>query len=190
MTLQLNGHELQMKKMQRNQPQQGLSTLNRFKRALEARKVVRQQAQLVRNGKKWGKIAGEAIASCTLLTKLDEVIIPPDQAAVLCGFVYGFSDVCCQHAGLERGGPASRYAAETGLNIVLNDHSKATQMIKLFLVAREKRAEFERGALIGEAGARGFLNKAPWTEELISIVRTLIEQSELSPASRIHSRCR
>jgi hypothetical protein len=151
--------------------------LNRLKQALEARRLARQQVKLIQEGKKWGKTAGEVIEMNPFVMQLDRATFRPDQAAARCGYVYGFSDVCCQHVGLERGGLASRNAAVTALNIVVSDRKKAAQMIELFLVKDEQRAEFDRGMRLGAAGANGFLNKGRWSDGITGIAQALIKQT-------------
>jgi hypothetical protein len=148
--------------------------LNRLRQALDARKEARQQAKLVIDGMKWGKTIGGLIETWTMPYKLDEVSFGRDEGAALCGYIYGFSDVMCQHVGLERGGLASINAAVTALNMIV-PADNAKNMIERFLVSREFPHEFEQGMNKGAQGANSFLNKERWTPGLVGIVQALVK---------------
>jgi hypothetical protein len=76
--------------------------LNRLMQALDARKEARQQAKLVIEGMKWGKTVGGLLETWIMPHKLDEASFDRDDGAALCGYIYGFSDVMCQHVGLDQ----------------------------------------------------------------------------------------
>lgn len=149
--------------------------LKRLMRLLEEKKVAAQQSKLVSVGIEHGQTIGTVIVSHTMVMRLEEASFRPTQGAALCGYTYGFSDVICQHVGLERGGLASVNAAITALNLIV-PQVKAGQMIELFLVKCEQRTEFERGMQMGAAGANGFLSKGRWSDGLRSVVQPLVDE--------------
>jgi hypothetical protein len=147
---------------------------SRLMQTIGARKSAKRQAKLAIDGAKWGQSVGNVIGQWTAPYKLEDASFQSGQGAALCGYVYGFSDVMCQHVGLERGGLASINAAITALNMIV-PADKATDMIERFFVSRGCPHEFEQGMNKGAQGANRFLNKERWTPELVSIVQTLLK---------------
>ncbi|MCX4152002.1 MULTISPECIES: hypothetical protein [Paraburkholderia] len=147
--------------------------LKRILEFLDARKVAAQQSKLVSAGMEHGRTVGTVIVSHTTVVRLEDASFMPNQGAALCGYIYGFSDVACQHVGLDRGGLASVNAAVTALNMAVAP-DKASQMIDLFFVKGEQKSEFERGMQMGASGANGWLNKERWSDGLRAVVAPLI----------------
>ncbi|MGF6637266.1 hypothetical protein [Paraburkholderia sp. MM6662-R1] len=147
--------------------------LKRLVKFLGERKFAIQQVKVVSVGIEHGKSVGTVIGSHTMAMRLEDAPFTPNQGAPLCGYIYGFADVVCQHVGLERGGLASVNAAITAVNMAV-PNEKARQMIELFFVNGEQKSEFERGMQLGAAGANGFLNKERWSDGLRAVVRPLV----------------
>lgn len=147
--------------------------LKRLVKFLGERRVASQQAKLVSVGIEHGKSIGAVIGAHTMAVGLEKAPFRPNQGAPLCGYIYGFADVLCQHMGFERGGLVSVNAAITALNMIVPKDT-ASAMIELFSVNCEHQAEFERGMQLGAAGANGFLNKERWSDGIRAVVRPLV----------------
>jgi len=146
-----------------------------FQRLKEARlekKLANEHVAKINAGLKHGKIIGELLAATTIY-KLEANALPQGRGAMLCGYVYGFSDVLCQNVGLERGGPASGNALVAALNIMAP--LSASTLVERYLVVGEHPHEFAQGMLKGSKAANSWLTKEAWSASLREIVTALVD---------------